>query len=42
MAGDGSEGYDDPPVYRRWFAVPMDLYRSAWETAIRGFRTSLP
>jgi hypothetical protein len=39
MAGDGSEGYDDPPVYQRWFAVPAGLYRSAWETAIEGFRT---
>lgn len=42
MEGDGSEGYDDPPVYQRWFAVPVDLYRSAWETAIRGFRAPSP
>ncbi|HYN97340.1 MAG TPA: hypothetical protein VES42_26160 [Pilimelia sp.] len=38
LEGDGSEGYDDPPVYQRWFAVPVSSYRSAWETAIEGFR----
>lgn len=38
LEGDGSEGYDDPPVYQRWFAVPAALYRSAWEAAIAGFR----
>ena len=40
MEGDGSEDHDDPPIYQRWFVVSQDLYRSAWETAIEGFRRS--
>jgi hypothetical protein len=40
MEGDGTDRDDEPPIYERWFAVPGRLYRSAWQTAIDGFRTT--
>ncbi len=38
MEGDGTEDYEEPQIYERWFTLPQQLYFSAWKDAIKGLQ----